>query len=209
MPSSPAADTATVLYVHSAASEVAFARELELVVAAFGSRMGILLARGSESECALATDLHAERCWPQPGDDSSSQRIWEHWDKVQWQVEALLPEGTHPRLAVGFAEGAVFVARAFKRGALHVTMAAAVGPAELEPGEYPDGLVGLGVAADSVRASAGAVMCPRPGGQPLAAADLALVTELFNGTVHPPADAGLVPGGPATCILHASRPEGS
>lgn len=207
LPEHPAADTATVLYVHSASNEATIAQELEAVKAAFGSTMVILFVRGSESECALSTDVHAARCWPQPGDDRGSQRLWEHWDKVQWQAEALLPEGRHPRLILGFEEGAAFAARAWRRGAVHATMAGVVAPAELDVGEYPEWLVGIGVpaAVEPLFANPATAVCTRPRGAPLGASDLDLLAALFELATHPVPKGAAPKSSPSACIIHPAR----
>jgi hypothetical protein len=209
LPAASHGSTPTLLYVHSASNDAQIAQELEVVKSAVGATMGILFVRGSESECALSADVKAARCWPQPDDESSSRRIWERWDKVQWQAEALLPEGTHPRLVIGFKEGAAFAARAFKRGAIQATMAAAVAPATLESGNYPSWLVGIGIpaSAESVfsSGSTASATCPRDGGAALTDRDLKMASDVFHVVSHRSGKDGAK--GPATpCTVHPARP---
>ena len=207
LPANADASTPTVLYVHSASNETTVAQELEVVKAALGDTMGILFARGSESECALAADVRATFCWPQPDDLASSEPIWERWDKVQWQAEALLPEGTHPRLVLGFREGAAFAARAYQRGAIHAQVMAVVAPAEkaLEPGPYPGWLVGVGVPASSATlftsSTGSSARCTRDDSRALAASDLERVLGVFHLATRP-ASAGEAPLAPAPCTIH-------
>lgn len=203
LPSAPDARTATVLYVHSASNEAVIAQELELVKATFGEHMGVLFARGSESECALSADVHATFCWPQPDDAATSEAIWERWDKVQWQAEALLPEGTHPRLVIGFREGAAFAAQAFKRGMIHAQLVAVVAPAEgaLRPGPYPGWLVGVGAPPSSepifTSPNVTSARCPREDSRQLVASDLAHLGELFQLATDRART-----GDPAPCTIH-------
>lgn len=183
LPTQPSATSASVLYVHSAASPAALHEEWAVVQALFGASSAILLARGTEADCGLTGEVKRTLCWP--ASETESAAVWERWDKVQWQAEALLPEGEHPRLVIGFKEGAVFAARAFKHGAVRARALAVIAPEEpLEAAPYPGWLLGFGApaASDAAFARGGSPFfrCPRQPEGPLNRQDLEEVDAAFE-----------------------------
>lgn len=205
LPAAATAATATLLYVHSASDETTVLQELERVKAALGDSTGVLFARGTEVDCGLSGDVKATLCWPD--DLARATRIWERWDKVQWQAEALLPEGKHPRLVLGFQQGAAFAARAFKRGAIQAHAVAVVAPTELEAGPYPDWLIGIGAPASSdalfVDLQSSSARCAREDTAALTPSDLERARTAFA-LVAMPASARPAAAAAGPCSLHAA-----
>jgi predicted esterase len=56
-------------------------------------------------------------CWPQEVEDPQSFKgIVAEWDRVLWQVDALLEGGTHKRYVLGFGNGGAFASQLATHG---------------------------------------------------------------------------------------------
>jgi poly(3-hydroxybutyrate) depolymerase len=83
--------------------------EWEAVRVAVQRGFAVIIPRGKRGQCAWRTELKNHFCWPQDAEDTESMKmIIAEWEKVLWQVDAVLEGGTHKRYVLGFSNGGFF-----------------------------------------------------------------------------------------------------
>lgn len=181
-------DTPVLVYLHGMYRGHGSPEEWALVRTATQRGFAVVVPRGKRGQCAWKAELADHFCWPHEPEDAQSFRATvAEWDRVLWQVDALLDGGTHPRFVLGSSNGGFFAAhlaaaRLFKAEGWAIVNGGALNGAPPPP---PGGAPMLIVAADDdaepgpralhadlAKHGVPHAFCGRPGGPALSAADV-------------------------------------
>lgn len=109
VPEHGAKDTPVLVYLHGPYEGHGTPAEWEAVRVAKDRGFAVIIPRGKRGLCAWRTELKNHYCWPQDPEDTDAMKgVIAEWDKVLWQVDALLEPGTHKRYVLGFSNGGSF-----------------------------------------------------------------------------------------------------
>jgi poly(3-hydroxybutyrate) depolymerase len=109
IPDAHDATTPVLVYLHGSYAGHGSAEEWSLVRSATDRGFAVVMPRGKRGLCAWKAELADHFCWPQEIEDVETfKRIVKEWDRVLWQVDALLEPGAHKRYVLGFGNGASF-----------------------------------------------------------------------------------------------------
>jgi len=109
IPEHPTKDTPVVVYLHGMYQGHGSPAEWETVRAATERGFAVVVPRGKRGLCAWRAEVRDHYCWPQdPEDVDAMKRVVASWDRVLWQVDALLEGGTHKRYVLAFSNGGFF-----------------------------------------------------------------------------------------------------
>jgi hypothetical protein len=109
IPENATKDTPILLYLHGLFEKKGSPQEFEAVRIASQRGFAVVMARGKRALCAWRTEVKDQYCWPQdPEDTPTIKSLIGEWDRVLWQVDALLEGGTHRRYVLGSGGGGAF-----------------------------------------------------------------------------------------------------
>ena len=101
-------------------------------------RFAVVVPRGKRGLCAWKAELKDHFCWPQePEDPQAFKNVIAEWDRVLWQVDAILEGGSHKRYVLGFSNGGFFASYLAEHGLFPAQAYAIVGGGPLEPAQKP------------------------------------------------------------------------
>ena len=127
-------DTPILVYLHGMYEGHGSAEEWALVRLATTKGFAVIIPRGKRGSCELRAELKNHFCWPREAEDpQAAKTIVGEWEKVIWQVNALLEPGTHPRFVMGFADGGAFTAYLASRSLFPASGWSVVNGGQLEP----------------------------------------------------------------------------
>lgn len=109
IPEQGSKDTPVLVYLHGMYVGHGQPEEWSAVRGAVGRGFAVVIPRGKRGLCAWRAELKDHYCWPQDAEDLGAvKRVVADWDRVLWQVDALLDGGTHKRYVLGSANGGFF-----------------------------------------------------------------------------------------------------
>jgi predicted esterase len=131
-------DTPILVYLHGMYTGHGSAEEWELVKGATKRGFAVVIPRGKRGMCAWKAELKDYFCWPQEAEDPQAfKSIIGEWDKVLWQVDAILEGGTHKRYVLGFSNGGFFASFVATHGLFGGQAYAIVNGGQLAPPPKP------------------------------------------------------------------------
>lgn len=136
VPEKTSKDTPVLIYLHGMYAGHGSADEWNLVRSAASRGFAVVMPRGKRGLCAWKAELKDHFCWPQEVDDPQAfKNVVAEWDRVLWQVDALLETGTHKRYVLGYSNGGFFAAYIAEHGLFPAQAYAVVngGPLEAVP----------------------------------------------------------------------------
>lgn len=102
-------DTPILVYLHGMYQGHGSPDEWAAVTLAMQRGFAVVIPRGKRGLCAWRAELKDHYCWPQdPEDTHTIKGLVAEWDRVLWQVDALLEGGTHRRYVLGASNGGFF-----------------------------------------------------------------------------------------------------
>jgi poly(3-hydroxybutyrate) depolymerase len=109
VPETHAKDTPVLVYLHGMYKGHGSAEEWALVRTATTQGFAVVVPRGKRGMCAWKAELADAFCWPhEPEDPQSFRAVVAEWDRVLWQIDALLEGGVHERFVLGVSNGGFF-----------------------------------------------------------------------------------------------------
>jgi poly(3-hydroxybutyrate) depolymerase len=193
IPDPPPKNAPILVYLHGMFEGHGSAEEWARVRDATRRGFAVVVPRGKRGNCAWTAELQNHFCWPQETEDPASfKHVVAEWDRVLWQVEALLEEGTHKRYVLGFGNGGAFASHLAANGffdgsAFAIVHAEALAPHVKSPKAPPILLVAAQDDAKMkelhdglARAGWPHAYCPRAGGAALAAEDVDVALRFFK-----------------------------
>jgi len=173
------------------------AEEWSFVHSVVAKGFAVVVPRGKRGLCAWKAELMDHFCWPQETEDPQAYKnVVAEWDRVLWQVDAIMEGGTHKRYVLGFSNGGYFAAYLAAHGmfpaqAYAVVNGGPVGP-PVKPAKAPPVLLqsadGDPEQAPKMKelheglAKVGWLhaFCTRPGAHALAAQDVDAAVRFFK-----------------------------
>ena len=126
-------NTPILVYLHGMYEGRGSAEEWLLVHRATAKGFAVIIPRGKRGACELKAELKDFFCWPSEADDpQAAKAVVADWDRVIWQVDALLEPGTHKRFVLGFSDGGAFASYLASRAMFAASGWAIVNGGELE-----------------------------------------------------------------------------
>lgn len=198
IPDTPSADTPILVYLHGPYQGHGNPEEWSLVRGATQRGFAVVMPRGKRGACAWTAEVRDNFCWPrEPEDRRAIKATVAEWEKVLWQVEALLEGGAHPRFVLGNGNGGFFAAHLATHGYFDAAAWAVLHGGALAPsprgGEPTSPIVMVSIPSDAEshgkmielrdqlrRANWPHEFCTRPGAPALAAADLDIALRAFK-----------------------------
>lgn len=127
-------DTPVLVYLHGMYTGHGSAEEWERVRAATARGFAVVIPRGKRGLCAWKAELKDHFCWPQEAEDPQAfATVVADWERVLWQVDALLEGGPHKRYVLGFSNGGFFAAYLATHGTFDAQAYAIVNGGPLAP----------------------------------------------------------------------------
>ncbi|HVH43801.1 MAG TPA: hypothetical protein VM925_15715 [Labilithrix sp.] len=109
IPDQTTKDTPVLVYLHGMYRGHGSPEEWAALGIARQRGFAVVVPRGKRGLCAWRAELKDHYCWPQdPEDTQAIESVVAEWDRVLWQVDALLESGTHKRFVLGSSNGGVF-----------------------------------------------------------------------------------------------------
>jgi poly(3-hydroxybutyrate) depolymerase len=208
VPEATTKDTPVLVYLHGMYAGHGSSEEWSLVRSAVARGFVVVVPRGKRGLCAWKAELKDHFCWPQEIEDPQAfKSVIADWDRVLWQVDALLEPnthtstqtstqtGTHKRYVLGFSNGGFFASYIAAHG-LFLAQAYAIvngGPLEAPRAGKPVPLMLLAAEEDAAQAPKMKELheglakagwphgyCARPGPHPLASQDVDAALRFFK-----------------------------
>ena len=197
VPETTTKDTPILVYLHGMYAGHGSPEEWRLVRSAVARGYAVVVPRGKRGLCAWKAELKDHFCWPQETEDPQAfKNVVAEWDRVLWQVDAILEGGSHRRYVLGFSNGGFFASYIAEHGLFPAQAYAIAGGGPLEPPQKPGKTVPVILlsAQDDATESAKTkelheglakvgwphAYCTRPGTHPLAAADVEAALRFFK-----------------------------
>jgi len=196
IPDAHDAKTPVLVYLHGMYEGHGNPAEWSVVREATKRGFAVIIPRGKRGLCAWKAELKDHFCWPTEVDDPQPfKAIVADWDRVLWQVDAILEGGPHKRYVLGFSNGGQFAEYLATQGTFSAQAFAVVNGAALMPPTKvsrppPMLLVTAPVAEDAskmkelheslAKASWTHAWCTRPGEHALDAADVDAALRFFK-----------------------------
>jgi len=134
VPETTTKETPILVYLHGMYAGHGSPEEWRLVRTAVDKGYAVVVPRGKRGLCAWKAELADNFCWPQEVDDPQAfKNVVAEWDRVLWQVDAILENGPHKRYVLGFSNGAFFATYLAEHGLFPAQAYALVGGGALEP----------------------------------------------------------------------------
>ncbi len=192
IPANPSKEAPVLVYLHGIYSGRGAPPEAALVRTATQRGFAVVLPRGKRGHCPLKAEVKDSFCWPEEPDDPVGMKsVVAEWDRVLWQVDALLEGGKHRRYVLGVGNGASFAVHLATRGFFDGEAFAIVDGVALAPVLPPRGKTSMLVmSAESnvktkelsdalVKAGWKEAFCPRAGAE-LKAEDVDAALRFFD-----------------------------
>lgn len=197
VPETTTRETPILVYLHGQYTGHGSPEEWRLVHSAIDKGFAVVVPRGKRGLCAWKAELSDHFCWPQEADDPHAfKAAVADWDRVLWQVDAIMEGGPHKRYVLGFSNGGYFATYLATHGffpaqAYAVVNAGPLGPLQ-RPAKAPpmmlltaqdDGVQGpkMKELHDGLgKAGWAHAFCSRPGPHPLAAEDVNAALAFFK-----------------------------
>ncbi len=190
-------DTPILVYLHGMYQGHGSPEEWAAISVAMQRGFAVVIPRGKRGLCAWRAELKDHYCWPQdPEDTQTMKSVVAEWERVLWQVDALLEGGTHKRYVLGSSNGGVFASflathPLFQGQAYAVVNGGPMGPPAaklkpvpillLAPQDSSEPSVPMKELHDTLtKASWAHGFCPRPGGASLTAEDVDAAIRFFK-----------------------------
>jgi poly(3-hydroxybutyrate) depolymerase len=197
VPETTTKDTPVLVYLHGMYAGHGSPEEWRIVRSAAAKGFAVVVPRGKRGLCAWKADLADNFCWPQEVEDPQAfKNVVAEWDRVLWQVDAILEGGTHKRYVLGFSNGAFFAAYLAEHGLFPAQAYAIVGGGALEPARKATKAVPLMLISAQEDPDQGPktrelheglakvgwthAYCTRPGAHPLAPEDMEAALRFFK-----------------------------
>lgn len=130
-------DTPVLVYLHGSYEAHGNPDEWAVVRSAVDRGYAVVIPRGRRGACAWKAELANHFCWPQEVEDPQSFKIVVGgWDRVLWQVDALLEGGPHKRYVLGYGNGGAFASFLATQGLFDAKAYAIVDAAPLAAAKY-------------------------------------------------------------------------
>lgn len=187
-----------VVFLHGMFVGRSSPEEIEQLKAVQAAGFAVVVPRGRRGLCDWKPELSSHFCWPKdPDDPQEFAAVVGTWDRVLWQVDALLEDGPHPRYVLGVANGGYFASYLALRGVFKADAWAVVGAGPIvdQPkagvaaapvllvaaeGDAEQGPPARKLRDDLERAHWPAAFCPRPGPAELTKGDLDASLAFFH-----------------------------
>ena len=190
-------DTPILVYLHGMYQGHGSPEEWAAVSVAMQRGFAVVIPRGKRGLCAWRAELKDHYCWPQdPEDTQAMKSVVAEWERVLWQVDALLEGGTHKRYVLGSSDGGSFASflathPLFPGQAYAVVNGGLLAPPSGNAKPVPILLVAGQDASEQMprmkalhdgltRASWAHAFCPRPGGPALTTDDMEAALRFFK-----------------------------
>lgn len=206
VPDKATKDTPIIVYLHGMYAGHGSAEEWSLVHSVVAKGFAVVVPRGKRGLCAWKAELADHFCWPQETEDPQAYKnVVTEWDRVLWQVDAIMEGGSHKRYVLGFSNGGFFAEYLAAHGMFPAQAYAIVNGGSVGPPAKPAKAVPmLLVSGDGDPEQAPKMkelheglakvgwlhaFCTRPGQHPLAAQDVDTAVRFFKrdseGTLKP------------------------
>jgi poly(3-hydroxybutyrate) depolymerase len=197
VPEKTTKDTPVLVYLHGMYIGHGSPDEWNLVHSAVTRGFAVVMPRGKRGLCAWKAELKDHFCWPQETDDPQAfKNVVAEWDRVLWQVDAILEAGTHKRYVLGYSNGGFFASYIAEHALFPAQAYSIVNGGMLEPVPRvakPMPIMLISAADDMVqgpkmkelndsfsKASWMHAFCTRPGQHPLAQEDVQASLRFFQ-----------------------------
>lgn len=197
VPEATTKDTPILVYLHGPFTGHGSAQEWTLVHAAVAKGFAVVVPRGKRGLCAWTAEVKDHFCWPQEVDDPHAFKATvAEWDRVLWQVEAILEGKEHKRYVLGYSQGGHFASylashALFPAQAYAIVNGGPLGPTSKPASAVPVLLVSAQDDAEQApkmsslhdgmtKASWPHAFCTRPGAHALAASDVESALRFFS-----------------------------
>lgn len=197
VPETTTRDTPILVYLHGMYAGHGSAEEWKLVHSATDRGFAVVMPRGRRGLCAWKEELKDHFCWPQETEDPQAfKNVIAQWERVLWQVDAILESGTHKRYVLGFSNGGFFAAYMAEHGlfpaqAYSIVSGGPLGPPAKPPSPVPLMLISAqddkeqGPKVKELHDQLGTIgwthaFCTRPGGHALAGPDIEASLRFFK-----------------------------
>ncbi len=138
VPETTTKDTPIIVYLHGMYSGHGSAEEWNLVRSVVARGFAVVVPRGKRGLCAWKEELKDHFCWPQETEDPAAfKHVVADWDRVLWQVDAIMEGGTHKRYVLGYSNGGFFAAYLASHGFFPAHAYAIVNGGPLGPATKP------------------------------------------------------------------------
>jgi poly(3-hydroxybutyrate) depolymerase len=141
MPATTDKNTPVLVYLHGMYKDHGSPQEWSVVHSASDRGFAVIIPRGKRGQCAWKAELKDQYCWPQEAEDPQSfKQIVAEWDKVLWQVDAIMDEKDlkpHKRYVLGFSNGGFFAGQLAMHGYFDARAYAIVNAGSLEAPPKP------------------------------------------------------------------------
>jgi poly(3-hydroxybutyrate) depolymerase len=227
VPETTTKDTPVLVYLHGMYAGHGSAEEWNLVRSATARGFAVVMPRGKRGLCAWKAELKDHFCWPQETEDPQAfKNVVAEWERVLWQVDAIMEGGNHRRYVLGFSNGGFFAAYLAEHALFPAQAYAIVGGGPLGPPSKPAKPVPVMlISAHDDKAQAPKVkelhdelgkvgwahaFCTRPGEHPLAGPDVEASLRFFKrdqeGSLKPSGSSYACEGGTSEAGEPAAAP---
>jgi len=206
MPETTTKTTPILVYLHGQYAGHGSPEEWRLVRSATEKGFAVVVPRGKRGLCAWKAELKDHFCWPQEVDDPHAFKATvAEWERVLWQVDAIMEGGSHKHYVLGFSNGGFFATylathNVFPAQAYAIVNGGPLGALDKNAKSVP--VLLLSAQEDAAqgpkmkelheglgRAGWPHAFCSRPGAHPLAAQDVEAALAFFKreseGTLKP------------------------
>ncbi len=195
IPEQATKDTPVLVYLHGSYTGHGSPEEWSAVRVAAQRGFAVIIPRGKRGLCAWRVEVKDHFCWPQePEDTAGIKKLLSEWESVLWQVDALLPQGTHKRYVLGSGNGGFFASFLATHGLFPGQAYAVVNggplappgkgkpvPILLIPTPDPESTPKMRELHESLgKASWAQAFCPRQGSSALTAEDVEAALRFFK-----------------------------
>jgi len=198
VPETTTRETPVLVYLHGPYAGHGSAEEWSLVHSAVAKGFAVVIPRGRRGLCAWTAEVKDHFCWPQEVDDPQAfKNVIAEWDRVLWQVDAIMEGPPHKKYVLGFSNGASFAAYAASHGLFPAQAWAMINGGPLgtldKPPPRPPPLLLVAAQEDTAQAPKmkelhdglaktgwAHAFCARPGPHPLAATDVDAAIAFFK-----------------------------
>ncbi|MBX3186813.1 MAG: hypothetical protein KF819_07350 [Labilithrix sp.] len=190
--------TPILIYLHGPYAGHGSAEEWEIVHSAVAKGFAVVVPRGKRGLCAWTAEVKDHFCWPQEVEDPQAfKAAVADWDRVLWQVDAILESGSHnKRYILGYSQGGLFASylashALFPAQAYAIVNGGPLGPMKKPPSAAP--LILLSAENDAAQAPKMTALhddlnkaswphayCTHPGGHALSASDFDAALAFFK-----------------------------
>jgi poly(3-hydroxybutyrate) depolymerase len=131
-------ETPVLVYLHGMFRGHGSDDEWRLVRGAVARGFAVVVPRGKRGACAWKAELADHFCWPgEPEDVHAFKSVVAEWERVLWQVDAILEAGSHKRYVLGFSNGGFFAAYIAAHGLFPAAAIAIVNAGPLGAADTP------------------------------------------------------------------------